>query len=107
MPELYEFPIYEHYIRFLYGKIIKLRYSIFFLVDYYFRRFAIRDNMINDLNLIFLVLNNENRIFLKITYDIKKNIFIYLKSGYYNEDLFNVSYSLKGWKILLGIGFKK
>ena len=105
-PRLFEFPVYEHYIRFLYGKIIKNDWSMFFLIDYYIRHFEIGDNSLNKLNLIFPLLNNENRIFFKITHDIRKNLAIYLKFGYYIEDLYDVDYSLRGWKAMLGIGIR-
>jgi hypothetical protein len=107
MPKLYEFPLYEHYVQFLYGKIIRSTWSIFFLIDYYIRHFEKNNNTLNDSNLLFPLLNNENRIFLKLAKDIKKNLMIYIKIGYYNEDLYNINYSLSGWKVLIGMGLKK
>jgi hypothetical protein len=100
---LTKYPSYEHRIRFIAGKIFWDDWSIFLLADYYDRHFAFRDDKLAETNLIYNPLDIENKINIKIAYEISSTFEIYLKSGYFKENFFDQKYNFDGWNALLGI----
>jgi hypothetical protein len=101
------YPSYQQKLRFLLGKIFYTRYSLFLVVDYYTRDFKRKPEAIEEINVLYTPINFQNRIFLKFAYDIKKNMEIYLRYGYFKEDLYYQDYQLAGWSGLIGIAIKK
>lgn len=94
---------YENQLRFVAGKILSERWSAFLLVDYYSRNFKLKNLTQNDDGLLYTAANYENRIYLKLGYDTSESLEIYLKSGYFKENISNDKYSFEGINILLGL----
>ena len=94
---------YEHLIRFIAGKIFFTDWSVFLLVDYnsFFLKKA--DNYIERVTPLYTSLNLENRISLKIAYELSSNIEVYTKSGYFKDNLYEDKFSLEGWNATIGI----
>lgn len=95
---------WEQWVRFLFGKMLSRRWSVFFLIDYYFRDFpsVSSDNSF----LLYSPLENENRIYLNIAHDLKKNLSLFLKVGYLRDNLIFRSLSLSGLRATLGVEIK-
>lgn len=94
---------YENQLRFVAGKILSEKWSAFVLVDYYSRNFKIKDPTNNYGALLYTAANYENRIYLKLGYDVTESLTIYLKSGYFKENISNDKFSFEGINILLGL----
>ncbi len=99
-----EYPSYEHWIRFIAGKIFSERWSIFLLADYYNRRFTLKEEEPVESFLIYNPIDNENKINVKLAYEITDGFEVYLKSGYFKENFFDQRFNFKGWNMLLGLG---
>jgi hypothetical protein len=101
-------PSFEHWIRLFAGKMITQDLSIFALADFYFRKFTL-SKKISDADLLFLYLplNLENKFYIKTSYSAKENLELFIKSGYFKEDLFSAKYSLSTWYISAGIEISK
>lgn len=97
-----KYPSYEHWVRLVAGKLFLDDWSIFLLADYYNRHFTLRDNNLSESNLIYNPLDIENRINLKIAYEIKNGFELYFKSGYFKENFFDQQFNFDGWNILVG-----
>lgn len=97
-----EYPSYEHWIRFVAGKIFSERWSIFFLADYYNRRFTLKEEEPIETFLIYNPLDNENKVNIKLAYEINDSFEAYLKSGYSKEIFFDPRFNFEGWNMLLG-----
>lgn len=100
---LTSFPSYEHWLRVVAGKIFAEEWSIFFLADYYTRKFKLNNPTLAESNLLYTPMNLENRIYLKLGYDIASTVEIFLKSGYFSESLYKDNLSLKGWNVMIGV----
>jgi hypothetical protein len=94
---------YEHWIRVVAGKIFLNYFSAFLLADYSFYRFIKSSNYIEAVTPLYTPLNSENKIYLKIAYEIKDNLEIYTKTGYFRDNLYEDSFSLEGWNAMIGI----
>jgi hypothetical protein len=94
---------YENMLRFVAGKIISERWSAFVLVDYYSRNFKIKDAANNYDALLYTAANYENRIYLKLAYDVTDALAVYFKSGYFKENISNDKFTFEGINILLGL----
>ena len=85
---------HEQYLRFITGRIIHNRWSVFLLLDYYFRSsnstFPVR-------------LNVENRIYVKCGYTISDHVEAYLKTGYFRDEFENTVKTFTRWNFLIGI----
>jgi hypothetical protein len=99
--EITKSPSYEHWIRLVAGKLISEDWSVFFLADYYFRKYTITKQLSNPYIYLYAPTNEDNRIYLKFAYGISDISEIYIKTGYFKENLFN-NYSFAGWNVLLG-----
>ena len=102
-----EYPSYEHWIRFITGKIFLERWSIFLLADYYNRRFTLKEEKPADAFLIYNPLDNENKVNIKLAYEINDGFEVYLKSGYFKENFFDPRFNFEGWNMLLGFELSK
>ena len=56
-----KYPSYEHWIRFIAGEIFSERWSMFLLLDYYDRRFTLKEEKSDDTFLIYNPLDNEKQ----------------------------------------------
>ncbi len=96
------YPSIEQWIRLIGGKIIYKRWSVFLLVNYYFRNFRqIADTAGID-EILYTPTNFENRVYAKFGFDVNDKFEIYLKPGYFMENLFSDKYSFEGWDVLIG-----
>ncbi len=96
-------PSIEHWIRLIAGKLITSRFSAFVLIDYYIRNFKYGPNAENYSYLLYTTMNFDNRIFLKLSYEINNNVELYVRSGYFKENLYSNKYNFDGWNALIGI----
>lgn len=101
--QLTKYPSYENWIRLIAGKIFLDKWSVFLLADYYDRHFTLKENKFTETNLIYNPLDIENRINIKIAYEVSSPFEIYLKSGYFKENFFDQKYNFDGWNVLLGL----
>ncbi len=99
--EVTQSPSYEHRVRLVAGKLLSENWSVFILTDYYFRRYTIKENLINPYISLYTPINEDNRIYFKIGYSISDNFETYFKTGYFRENLYNNN-SFAGWNVLLG-----
>ena len=104
--EITKSPSYEHWIRFVAGKLLSENWSVFILTDYYFRKYTISKVLDNPYISLYTPINEDNRIYLKIAYSLSDIFEIYIKTGYFRENLFN-NYSFSGWNFLAGIEIEK
>ncbi len=104
--EVTQSPSYEYWIRLVAGKLITENWSVFVLTDYYFRKYTIENNLKNPYLFLYTPINEDNRIYLKIAYNLSDIIETYFKVGYFRENLYN-NYSFAGWNILAGFEFEK
>lgn len=94
-------PSHEHYIRFIMSKLFHKRWTFLFLIDYYWNKFTFPDP--SDSPVIYIPFDNENRLDLKLEYLIRKNRIIYVKMGYFRENLVLGNLVAKGWQTMLGV----
>lgn len=93
---------YEHWIRLVAGKILLPRFSAFILADYYSRNFKAETSLNDKLFILYSPLDQENHISFKAGYEITESFGIYIKTGYFSQNLVYNEYALKGWSVLLG-----
>ena len=93
----------EHWVRLVAGKLISSRFSVFALIDYYIRNFKYKPDAENYSYLLYTTMNFDNRIFLKLSYEISNSVELYLRSGYFKENLYSNKYNYDGWNALIGI----
>lgn len=101
--EFIDYFSYEHWIRFVAGKIFFSDWSAFLLVDYNSFFFKKGDNYIEGVTPLYTPLNLENRIYLKMAYDIDSNLEVYAKGGYFKDNLYEDTFTLEGWNVMFGI----
>lgn len=77
--------------------------SAFLLIDYSSRFLRFKDSVSVGIDPIYSSLNIENRVFLKVGYDLNNLVEIYIKSGYVNDNIFQQNFSYSGWNFLTGI----
>jgi hypothetical protein len=102
--EVTSYPSYEHLLQLMAGKSFLSEFTAFILIDYYSRKYKIKDPA--SFNLLYTPMNLENHFYFKLGYDVRENIELYIKSGYSKESLFINDLSLAGWNFLVGIGIK-
>lgn len=103
--DLAEDPGNEHWIQFLFGKLLSRRWSVFLLADYYFRHFPDPPDSNNPL--IYLPIDNENSFYLKLEYDAKTNMTLFLNLGFSKENLIYQDLNLSGFKGTVGVEVAK
>lgn len=97
------FPSFEHWLRVVTGKIFGERWSVFLLADYYIRKFKTKDISFTENILLYTPMNLENRVYVKLGYEINQSTEIFFKSGYFNENLYKNNLSFKGWNGMIGV----
>ena len=103
--EITIYPSYDQWLRVIAGKTIIKNLTAFMLIDYYYRN--LKYNSGNDVTeLLYSPVNVENRFYFKLSNEVKLNQKVYLKIGYYDENLFYRDFSLTGWKGLIGFEIK-
>lgn len=98
-----EYFSYEHWVRLIAGKIFFSDWSAFLLVDYNSFFFKKSENFVEGSTPLYTPLNLENRIYLKIAYEINESFALYTKSGYFKDNLYEDKFSLEGWNAMIGI----
>ena len=98
-----EYFSYEHWIRIVAGKIFFTNWSAFLLVDYNSFFFQKKENYVEGVTPLYTPLNLENRIYLKVAYELNDNFETYAKTGYFRDNLYEDKFSLEGWNVMLGI----
>ncbi len=94
---------YEQMISLVAGRFLTEKLSAFLLTDLYFRHYNLNTGSTGNLNLLYNSMNIDNRIFLKIGYDLSGILEVYIRTGYLKENLYENSYSISGWNTVLGI----
>lgn len=97
-----KFPSYEHWVRLVTGKFLFTDFSTFLLIDYYWRSIK-NSGDIEKINILYSPFNVENQIYLKVSYAISDYYEIYLKGGYFRNDLVYNNYMFEGWNFLVGM----
>ncbi|MGE5432756.1 MAG: hypothetical protein ACM3QX_16860 [Syntrophomonadaceae bacterium] len=104
-----EFPSNEQMVRFMAGVMPEENVSIMLLADYYWHKIKVIKGTSNDevsiLN--YSSLNYENRVLLKIGYDVTEALEVYFRTGYSRENLLNDTFSEKSWSLMFGLSFTK
>ena len=95
----------EQWIQLLLGKLLSPRWSIFFLADYYFRHFSIPPDLNN--RLVYVPIDNESSLYLKVEYDIQKEISLFMNLGFSKENLVYENLDLSGFRGTIGLGFTR
>lgn len=95
---------YEHWFRFVAGKMITDRFSIFILADLQQRNlkstYSLRET---DIIMLYMPLNLENKFYLKSAYSITNSIDSFIKGGFFKENLFSVNYTRESWYFSFGV----
>jgi len=94
---------YEQWIRLVAGKLITDKWSVFLLVDLYLRKLKLNAEGEKNLSLLYNSLNIDNRIYLKTGYELSDHFEVYIRTGYFKENLVVNQYSYSGWNTLLGV----
>ena len=97
-------PSFEHRVNALGGMKVNEFISVFLYIDFYFRQAKQKRSETETLSL--LPTKNENHITFKINYKFKNNFSVYIKSGYFRENVFSESKHLDGLNFLLGLELK-
>jgi hypothetical protein len=98
-----ERPSYDQWIRLLAGKIFLDDFSFFILADFYLQDYKIKSDSTDILPVLYSPIDQENNLYLKVSYDISDIFSVYIRSGYFKENLFLNNLSFSGWNILLGL----
>lgn len=96
---------YEHWIRIVTGKIFFRDLSAFLLADYNFYRYVKSSDYVEAVTPLYTPLNSENKVYLKIAYELSDNVEVYTKTGYFKENLYEDRFSFEGWNFTFGIEF--
>ena len=94
---------YEQMLRFVAGKLFTEKLSGFILADLYFRNFRLNSIGETNLYLLYNSMNIDNRIYLKVGYDLSGLLEVYIRTGYSKENLIDNKYSFSGWNAVFGI----
>jgi hypothetical protein len=105
--EMTKYPSYEQRVRLVSGIIFFTDWSLFIFADYYTRNFTHKESEREQVGLLYTPINLENRIYLKLSYDLVNNIELYSKFGYFKENLFYYDQNLNGWSGVVGIEIRK
>jgi hypothetical protein len=97
------FPSYEQCIKLVAGKIIVPDVSAFILINFYFRQYRYPSSPVDQLPILYTPINQENYINIKTTYDLSESLNIYLKGGYFRENIVFNGSSIEGWNFVFGI----
>ena len=95
----------EHWLQAVFGKIIKRRWSLFLLIDYYFRRFHLNEDA--NPNVVYAPFNTRNRIRIKMERELSPHVELYTTVGYLNENLLIQRIEFSGWRTMLGMQWKR
>lgn len=95
----------EHSLRLLFGKIINKRWSVFVLVDTYFRNTPSADSLI--FNPVYTPLNNESNIYSKIDFKIDKQRNLFFKLEYAKDELFLQDVAFTSRQFTVGLEWRR
>lgn len=104
-----KFPSYEQMVRFMAGIMPEENISVMLMADYFWHNIKVRKSASYEeaATLNYSSLNYENRILLKIGYDVTEDVEVYLRTGYSKENLINDIFSEKSWSIMAGLSFTR
>lgn len=100
---LTSYPSIEHWIRLVAGRLLTSRLSVFLLADFYIRNFKYNADADKFSYLLYTAMNFDNRIYAKLGYELSGRVEVYLRSGYFNENLLGSKFNFEGWNALIGI----
>ncbi len=100
------YPSYEHQIKLLAGFIINRKFSLFLLADYFIRRITLKQKAQNSDYFLYKPTKNENQLFIKTSYNVGDNSSLYVKTGYFSENLFLNNFNIEGINIFVGYEYK-
>jgi hypothetical protein len=100
------FPSYEHNVNLLCGTILSEKISLFLLTEFSFIRTSLKKDLGEQNPVYYTPTQNENEIYMKITYKLNSTFSIYTKTGYFRENIYLDDYKLDGLNLLLGIELK-
>lgn len=92
---------YEHQFRFIAGKIFK-GWSIFAMIEFTDSVLDESETDAEETNLLRFPANYENNYYVKISKDLNTIWDVYLKLGYFNENIKYANFNFSGWNFLLG-----
>jgi len=98
------FPSLEHRIKTIGGIRLNQKLSFFLLADLYIRDTHIKNSKSE--KKVLLPTKNENHISTKINYKFLNNLSIYLKAGYFREELLSDNSKIDGLNVIVGIELK-
>ncbi len=94
-------PSHEHRISLLLGLTVREKYSLFLFGDYAFK---IADNRRPEYSdLYYHSSTDEKRFYVKIGYDLKENLEVFIKGGYVKYELYDFNSDFSGALITTGI----
>lgn len=99
--EVTSYPSFDQWLRIIAGTNIAKNVSIFFMVDYYKKNFKYQENEETE-ELLYSPVNFENRFYFKLSNALSSDKKIFLKIGYFDEQLFYRNFFLSGWKGYIG-----
>jgi hypothetical protein len=105
--EMTNYPSYEQRVRLVTGIIFFTDWSLFIIADYYTRNLTHKESEPEQVALLYTPINLENRIYLKVSYNLENDIELYSKFGYFKENLFYYDQNLNGWSGVIGIEISK
>jgi len=94
-------PSSEHWVRLLFGKILSPRWSLFVLLDYYFRDYSLAPGA--DTDLLYAPLNTQNHVYLKLARELTPRRDLFFRAGYFNENLIYQNLTFSGWRATVGL----
>ncbi|MCK6623390.1 MAG: hypothetical protein HUU32_21940 [Calditrichaceae bacterium] len=94
-------PSAEHWVRLLFGKILSPRWSLFLLLDYYFRDYSLAP--VADASLLYAPLNTQNHVYLKLERELSPRSDLFFRAGYFKENLIYENLTLSGWRATVGL----
>ena len=101
------FPSYEQWIKLVAGKILFQNVSAFILINFYLREYKTSSSSADKLSILYTPINQENFINFKTSYDLSETLNLYLKCGYFKENLIYNNYTFEGWNFVFGIELSK
>jgi hypothetical protein len=96
---------YEHWVRLMFGKLLSAKWSLFFLLDYFFRDYS--PVISSDTELLYAPLDNQNHLYLKLEREITPQTDLFFRVGYLNENLIYRDLTFSGWRVTVGMEWSR
>jgi hypothetical protein len=96
---------YEHWVRVMFGKLLSTKWSLFFLLDYFFRDYSLAGG--NDTDLLYAPLDTQNHFYLKLEREMKPQTDLFFRIGFLNENLIYQDFTFSGWRATVGVEWSR